>query len=312
MTFSLYAWIGFFLFVAIALALDLGFFHKKEKEMTFREASMMSGIWVILSLLFSIIIYLYAGADKTLEYITGYVVELSLSMDNVFVFVMIFGYFKVPMKYQHRVLFWGILGAIIMRFVMITGGIYLFNKFDWIFYIFGFFLIYTGVHIFLAKDENADVSYDKNAMILWLRKIINISKTNSGNKFFIKEKGKWVATPLFIVLLLVEKTDLVFALDSIPAILAITKDPFIVFTSNIFAILGLRSMYFLLATVIHKFRYLKHGIAVVLVFVGCKMIASMQGIHIQTIYSLSFIIFTLLTAIIFSFLIPTKNTSKAK
>lgn len=305
--FPLSFWIGFFLFVAVALALDLGVFHKKDKAMTFKEASFMSAIWVVLSLLFCLIIYYYAGSQKTLEYITGYVVELSLSMDNVFVFVLIFGYFKVPVQYQHRVLFWGIIGAIVMRFLMITGGIYIFNKFDWIFYIFGFILIYTGVHIFFSQDDHSDVNYDKNKLIVWLRKVIKVTNTLHGNKFFVFENGKWLATPLFVVLLLVEKTDLVFALDSIPAILAITKDPFIVFTSNIFAILGLRSMYFLLATVIHKFQYLKHGIAVVLVFVGCKMIASMRDIHIEIIYSLAFIITTLAVAILASLYMTSKS-----
>lgn len=271
----------------------------------------MSMAWVAASLVFCSIIYSYAGSQKMLEYLTGYVVELSLSMDNVFVFVLIFGYFKVPVQYQHRVLFWGILGAIVMRFIMITGGIYVFSRFEWVFYIFGFVLIYTGVHIFFAQDDNSEVNYDKNKLIVLLRKVIKVSNKLHGNKFFVKEKSKWVATPLFIVLLLVEKTDLVFALDSIPAILAITQDSFIVFTSNIFAILGLRSMYFLLATIIHKFRYLKHGIAVVLVFVGCKMIASMRGIHLDIVYSLLFIVIALGAAIALS-LYATSKQSRVK
>jgi tellurite resistance protein TerC len=300
MTFSLAYWIGFLSFVLIALALDLGVFHKRDKALTFKDAATMSTVWFTLAMIFCVFIRLNTNSQTALEFLTGYIVELSLSMDNVFVFVLIFGYFKIPVKYQHRVLFWGIIGAIVMRFAMITGGIYLFKRFEWIFYIFGAFLIYTGYKIAFSQEKKEEVGEQKNAMISFLSKFFRITPQLEGNKFWVKVKGKWACTPLFIVLLLVEKTDLIFALDSIPAIIAITQDPFIVFTSNIFAILGLRSLYFLLASVIHKFSYLKYGIAIILMFVGFKMLGTVADIHIPVIYSLTFIVLVLSGSIWFS------------
>ncbi len=300
MTFPLTYWFGFILFVFLALAVDLGVFHKRDKALSFKDAAVMTTVWVVLAMLFALMIHVQFSAEKSIEFLTGYIIELSLSMDNVFVFVLIFGYFKIPMQYQHRVLFWGIIGAIVMRFIMITGGVYIFSQFKWIFYGFGAFLIYTGFKIAFAQEKKEEVSEDKNGMLNFLRKFFRVTKELEGNKFWVKVNDKWACTPLFVVLLLVEKTDLIFALDSIPAILAITQDPFIVFTSNIFAILGLRSMYFLLASMIHKFSYLKYGIAIILAFVGFKMIAMMQGIHIETVFSLLFIVTVLGSSIIFS------------
>ena len=300
MTFSLTYWLGFLGFVLVALALDLGVFHKRDKALTFKDAATMSTAWFILAMIFCLIIRLNADSEKALEFLTGYIVELSLSMDNVFVFVLIFGYFKIPMQYQHRVLFWGIIGAIVMRFAMITGGVYIFKQFEWVFYIFGAFLIYTGYKIAFSQEKKEEVGDQKNSMITFLSKFFRITPKLEGNKFWVKVKGKWACTPLFVVLLLVEKTDLIFALDSIPAIIAITQDPFIVFTSNIFAILGLRSLYFLLASVIHKFSYLKYGIAIILIFVGFKMLGTMASIHIPVLYSLAFIISVLGGSIWFS------------
>lgn len=300
MTFPLTYWLGFLSFVLLALAVDLGVFHKRDKVVSFKDASIMSTVWFTFAMIFCFIIYKDSGSQKSLEFLTGYIVELSLSMDNVFVFVLIFGYFKVPAIYQHRVLFWGIIGAIVMRFIMITGGIYIFSKFEWVFYIFGAFLIYTGFKIAVTQEKKEEVSEQKNAMINFLSKFFRITPNFEGHNFWVKVKGKWACTPLFVVLLLVEKTDLVFALDSIPAILAITQDPFIVFTSNIFAILGLRSLYFMLASAIHKFAHLKYGIAIILMFVGFKMLASMQDIHIPTAYSLTVIVLVLASSIMFS------------
>ncbi|MCL4157574.1 UNVERIFIED_CONTAM: hypothetical protein GTU68_045556 [Idotea baltica] len=270
----------------------------------------MTSIWVTSALFFCAAIYLYTGTQQATEFLTGYIIELSLSMDNVFVFIMIFTYFKVPMQYQHRVLFWGILGAVIMRFIMIIGGVYLIHYFEWLFLFLGAFLIYTGYHIAASNHDAQDVKDDKKNIITFLRRFFRITNDFHGDKFFIKHKKKLVATPLFVVLLIVEKTDLIFALDSIPAVLAITRDPFIVFTSNVFAILGLRSMYFLLATIIHKFRFLKYGISIILVFVGIKMILSVIGFKIPTMVSLSLITTTLFASILISVIIPpAKNRS---
>lgn len=298
--FSIYFWIAFLVFVLIALAIDLGVLHKKETTISFKDASLMTTIWAILAMIFCGLIYFYAGFDKAAEFLTGYIVELSLSMDNVFVFIVIFSYFNVPAKYQHRVLFWGIIGAIVMRFIMITGGIYLFSAFDWLFYIFGAFLIFTGIKIAITKQETDEVRTDKNNFINFIKKFMPVSNTLDGHNFFTRVNGKLLATPLFVVLLLVEKTDLIFALDSIPAIIAITQDPFIVFTSNIFAILGLRSLYFLLSDLLDRFTYLKYGIAVVLIFIGCKMILAMRDFHIPTLASLLVILLTLGSSMLYS------------
>lgn len=300
--FSYYFWIGFLVFIVFALAIDLGVAHKKARVLTFKDSSKMVGLWFLLAMMFCGFIFTYAGKTKALEFLTGYVVEFSLSMDNVFVFVLIFKYFKIPPQFQHRVLFWGILGAIIMRFIMITGGIFLFEKFEWIFLIFGIILIYSGYKIAFSHELSSETGMQANGIMKFLGRYFNVTKELHGEKFFAIEKtGRRVITPLFVVLLFIEKTDLIFALDSIPAIIAITKDPFIIFTSNIFAIIGLRSLYFMLANMIERFAYLKYGLAIILVFVGFKMIFGMYDMHLPISLSLLFIVLALGISVIYSF-----------
>ncbi len=263
-------WAAFAAIVTTILALDLGVFHRKAHAVTFREALAWVTVWISLSMLFCAWIWIEFGRTKGLEFLTGYLIEEALSVDNVFVFIVIFSYFGVPAAYQHRVLFWGILGAIVMRATFIFAGVALIQAFHWIIYIFGAILIVTGVKLFLQRE--AEVHPEKNPLFRLFRKFVPSVPEYHGQRFTIVKEGKRYATPLLAVLVSVEATDVVFALDSIPAIFAITKDPFIIYTSNIFAILGLRSMYFLLAGIMDKFRYLKVGLAAVLVFVGVKMI----------------------------------------
>ncbi len=265
-------WIGFNLFVLLMLALDLGVFHRNPHEIKFKEAATWSIIWIGLALLFNYGIYHYFGKVRAIEFLTGYIVEKSLSVDNIFVFILIFSAFHVEEKYQHRVLFWGILGALIMRAIFIFAGVALINKFHWIIYVFGAFLIYTGYKI--ARDKGTKINIDNNPLLNFVRKIIPFTTGYRDGKFFTRESGRLFATPLFLVLILIEFTDLIFAVDSIPAILAITTDPFIVYTSNVFAILGLRSLYFALAGSLKYFTYLHYGLAAILMFVGLKMLIS--------------------------------------
>ncbi len=267
---QIYIWIGFNLFVVLMLALDLGVFHRTAHEVKMKEALTWSAIWIALAMIFNVVIYYWKGQDVALEFLAGYVIEKSLSVDNIFVFVLIFTYFNVPAKYQHRVLFWGILGALIMRAIFIAAGVTLIEKFHWIIYVFGIFLVITGIK--MAVNRGTKIDPEKNVAVKFFKKFFPVSNEYHGSKFWIKQTGKWVATPLFIVLLLVEFTDLIFAVDSIPAILAVTKDPFIVYTSNVFAILGLRSLYFALAGLMHWFTYLHYGLAAILIFVGIKML----------------------------------------
>jgi tellurite resistance protein TerC len=267
---QIYIWIGFNLFVVLMLALDLGVFHRNAHEVKMKEALTWSAIWIALAMIFNVVIYYWKGQEVALEFLAGYVIEKSLSVDNIFVFVLIFTYFNVPAKYQHRVLFWGILGALIMRAIFIAAGITLIEKFHWIIYVFGIFLVITGIK--MAVNKGTKIDPEKNVAVKFFKKFFPVSNEYHGSKFWIKQTGKWVATPLFIVLLLVEFTDLIFAVDSIPAILAVTNDPFIVYTSNVFAILGLRSLYFALAGLMHWFTYLHYGLAAILIFVGIKML----------------------------------------
>lgn len=312
MEFSFHFWLGFFIFVAIALILDLGVLNRHSKTISFKQASNMTAIWVLLASIFCTFIYYVSNKQKALEFITGYIVELSLSMDNVFVFVLIFSYFKIPQQHQHRVLFWGIIGAILMRFVMITGGVYLVHYFEWLFYIFGIILIVSGIKIAISKDEQDDIDLEKNWIVRFLKKYSRFTTKLHDEKFIVKQKGVFYFTPLFLVLIFTEKADLIFALDSIPAILAISKDTFIIFTSNIFAILGLRSLYFLLANIIDKFGYLKYGIAAILVFIGFKMILAETGFQISVLYSLLFILIALTSSIVLSIFLIKDNKSKSK
>ena len=295
---------GFTLFVLGTLALDLGVFHRKAHAVQPKEAGVWVAIWTALSFVFAGILFFWKGHEQALLFVTGYLVELSLSADNIFVIVMIFGYFAVPPKYQHRVLFWGILGALIMRGAFIGMGAFLIDKFHWIMYVFGAFLVVTGIKMAMRQDEEFDA--EKNVVMRTARRFLRVTNQYDGQKFFTREMGVRVATPLFLVLLLVEFTDLVFAVDSIPAIFAVTTDPFLVYTSNVFAILGLRSMYFLLAGVVNKFVYLKYGLSAILTFVGIKMLITYWEIHIPIPYSLGFIVLALATTIAASFLFPPK------
>ncbi len=270
MSTELLLWLGFGLFLVVMLALDLGVFHKNSHVIEFKEAITWSSIWIGLALVFNVGVFYFAGKAKGLEFFTGYLIEKSLSIDNVFIIALIFTYFNVPREYQHRVLFWGVIGALIMRAILIAVGAALITEFTWIIYIFGAFLIFTGFKMYFQKDHK--INPDKNPLVRLSKKLIPVTDQYNKEKFFVIKDDKRYATPLFLVLLLVETTDLIFAVDSIPAIFAISKDPFIVFTSNAFAILGLRSLYFALAGVIHKFYYLKAGLSVILIFVGIKML----------------------------------------
>ncbi|HLN52832.1 MAG TPA: TerC family protein [Lentimicrobium sp.] len=269
---NIWWWVGFNLFVLLMLAIDLGIFHRKAHEIKFREAITWTFVWIVLALIFNYGILHYLGKVPAVEFLTGYIIEKSLSIDNIFVFILIFSSFGVPPAYQHRVLFWGVIGALLMRAAFIFAGITLIEKFHWIIYIFGIFLIFTGVKI--AVNKGTKVNIEDNLVLKITRKIIPVTSSYHGPAFFSRINMKWVATPLFLVLLLIEFTDVIFAVDSIPAILAITKDPFIVYTSNVFAILGLRSLYFALAGSLKFFTYLHYGLALILVFVGIKMTIS--------------------------------------
>ena len=280
------------------LAIDLGIFNKKAHSIKNKEALMWSGIWISLALIFNAGVFYFLGNQKGLEFLTGYVLEYSLSVDNIFVFVLLLTYFKVPTRYQHKVLFWGIIGAFIMRGILIAIGASLIIHFHFVIIIFGVFLVVTGVRMAFQKSDK--IQPNKNPIVKFIRKVFPISDEYVKGKFFVRMKSGIMATPLLIVLVIVETTDLVFALDSIPAILAITQDTFIVFTSNAFAILGLRSLYFALAGLIDKFRYLKFGLSVVLTFIGIKMLLT-DFVHISTISSLMIITIVLGLSILISF-----------
>lgn len=298
-------WIGFNLFVILMLALDLGVFHRKQHTVKVKEALIWSGIWIALALLFNVGIYFTLGQQKALEFLTGYVVEKSLSIDNLFVFILLFGFFKVESKLQHRVLFWGVLGAIVLRAIFIFAGVALINQFHWIIYIFGAFLVYTGIKM-LFEDEDNEVHPDKNPVVKWIKRIYPVASNDEKGSFFRRIDKKLHITPLFIVLLLIEVSDLIFAVDSIPAILSISNDTYIVFTSNIFAIMGLRSLYFAVSEVMGLFRYLKFGLAAILSFVGIKMcISSIYEIPISV--SLLFILGTITISVTLSKLIPAEE-----
>ena len=276
----IWLWVGFNVFVLAMLALDLGVFHRKAHAVSGKEALTWSLVWISLSLVFNTVIYFfwdrmapnsaYTNSEAALAFFTGYLIEKSLSVDNIFVFILIFSFFAVPAAYQHRVLFWGILGALIMRGTLIAVGAALLHEFHWIIYVFGAFLIFTGIRMAWHHEEN--LQPDKNPVVKFFRRFMPVTENFEKDQFFIRRAGKLFATPLFLILLVVESTDLIFAVDSIPAIFAVTQDPFIVYTSNVFAILGLRALYFLLANVMDQFQYLKFGLSAVLVFIGVKMV----------------------------------------
>ena len=299
-----YVWAGFIAFVIILLALDLGVFHRKLHEVKIKEALIWSAVWISLALIFNYGIYVFMGKEKALEFLAGYLIEKSLSVDNLFVFIMVFSYFKVNPIFQHKVLFWGILGALIMRAAFIFAGVALITKFHWIIYIFGAFLIFTGIKMLIQKE--GEISPDKNPLVRLFKKFFPVTDQMHGDKFFVKLNSKTVATPLFIVLLVVEFTDLIFAVDSIPAILAISNDTFIIFTSNVFAILGLRALYFALAGITKYFHYLKYGLSAILVFVGAKMVIA-DLYKIPILYSLLTILGILFVSILFSIIFPNKE-----
>jgi tellurite resistance protein TerC len=264
-----WAWVGFLGFVLAMLALDLGVFHRHAHAVRMKEAAAWSAVWVTLALAFALVVRRVAGPQAGLEFLTGYFIEKALSVDNIFVFVVVFGALGIPATHQHRVLYWGILSALVLRGAMIVGGAALLARFHWLVYVFGVFLVVTGVKLFVQR--NAHETREDGVLVRWVRRLVPTSATLDGQRFFTVENGRRLATPLFLALVLVELSDVIFAVDSIPAIFAVTLDPFIVFTSNVFAILGLRSLFFLLAGVVDRFEYLKVGLAAVLVFVGVKM-----------------------------------------
>jgi len=307
-------YLGFTLFVLLMLAIDLGVFHRKAHSVSIRESLAWVVVWVSLAMLFNLGIYMgWIGeispgdrSRKAVEFLTGYVVEYSLSMDNLFLFVLFFRYFSVPTEYQHRVLFWGILGALIMRGIMIAVGAALIARFFWILYVFGVFLIYSGIRIVLKTEEKVDP--DHNMAVRIFRKFFPVTKVLHGDRFWVRIDGRWVATPLAVLLVCIEVTDLVFAVDSIPAIFAITLDPFIVYTSNVFAILGLRSLYFALAGAFNAFVYLKYGLGFILFFIGVKILLGHTQYKIEPADSLAVVGLALATSVIASFLFPPRKS----
>jgi len=281
-------WGGFVALVLALLALDLGVFHRKDRAISAREALSWTVVWIGLSLVFNALIWWRFGPAPALDFLTGYLIEKSLSVDNLFVFVIVFATFRIPPVYQHRVLFWGILTAIVLRAGMIVGGTALLQRFSWLIYVFGAFLVLTGIRLFVHKDA-AEHHPERTWAFRALRRVIPSTSRIEGPHFVVKEAGRWVATPLFLALALIELSDVVFAVDSIPAIFGVTLDPFIVFTSNIFAILGLRSLYFAMASLLGRFQYLHVGLAAVLVFIGVKMTAS-GVVHLHSLVSLAVVV----------------------
>jgi tellurite resistance protein TerC len=302
---DMYFWVGFHVLIFIMLALDLGVFNRKSHVVSMKEALSWSGVWIAIAMLFNVFIYQYhGGSQPAIEFLTGYVLELSLSVDNLFVFLLLFSYFKVPSDYQHKVLFWGILGAQIMRALFIGIGAALIAKFSWILYGFGAFLVYTGIK--MAFDKGEEIEPEANPVVKIFKRFFPVSNEYHGSDFFTKINGRTHATVLFIVLLIVEATDLVFAVDSIPAVFAVTQNPLIVYTSNILAILGLRSMYFALAGIMNLFHYLKLGLAIILSFIGVKMLIA-DFYHMPTAVALGFVAFVLAASVIASLLFPKKD-----
>lgn len=301
-------WIGFNLFVVLMLTLDLCVFHRKAHEVKIKEALAWSFFWISLALIFCGGIYYFRGPDLALKFFTGYLIEESLSVDNLFVFLVIFNYFRVPAAYQHRVLFWGIVGALMMRGIFILAGVALIHRFHWLIYVFGAFLIYTGFKLLAGKDE--EVHPERNIFLKLFRRLMPITNHYEGQKFFLRKEGRLFATPLVVVLLVIESTDVLFAVDSVPAVLSISTDPFIVYTSNIFAILGLRSLFFALAGLMKLFKYLHYGLGIILGFVGIKMLIS-HWYHIPIGIALGFIAAALAICILASCL-RMKNEGEGK
>lgn len=303
---SLGVWIAFVVFILVVLLLDLGVFHKKSHTVGFKESIIWSGVWIALAMAFSVIILYWRGQEDFMFFLTGYVIEKSLSVDNLFVFLLIFSFFKIPNQYQHKVLFYGILGALVMRAFFIWAGISVLERFEWVIYIFGAFLVFSGIKMLMPHGDEHDL--EKSWVIVWTKKIFPTTPHFHEDKFFVKLAGKWMITPLFITLIFVEFSDLVFAIDSIPAIIGITNDPFLVFTSNVFAILGLRSLYFALKGFADMFHYLKYGLAFILMFIGVKMLI-MHWFHMPVQITMAVIFSILMISVLASII---SNNRKKK
>ncbi len=306
---SLLLWGLFNVFIVAMLIVDLMVFHQKEHEETIKEALIWTGVWIALACVFGVGVYYFMGSSTALDYFTGYLIEKSLSVDNIFVFLLVFSYFNVPAKYQHKVLFWGIFGALVMRLFFIFTGVALLERFEWIIYVFGAFLVITGIRLALEKDK--EVHPERNPILKLSRRFIPMTRSYHGSKFFIRKMGRWIATPMFVVLIVIESTDLIFAVDSIPAILAITRDEFIIYSSNAFAILGLRALYFALSGIMRLFYYLHYGLSLILVFVGVKMLIA-DIYHIPTPWALAFVAGTLTVSVIISIMLPRPEEADEK
>lgn len=306
---SVWEWLAFFAIIGFMLILDLGVFHKKSHKVSIKESLAWTGVWISLAMLFNVWVYYKMGHQKGIEFFTGYIIEKALSVDNIFVISLIFTYFRVPAQYQHRVLFWGVLGALFFRIIFIYAGVALISKFNWMIYVFGVFLVYTGIK--MLKDEEKHIEIEANPMIKFVKKFWKISPNFDGENFRTTINGVKHFTPLFLVLIMIETTDIIFAVDSIPAILAITPDPYIVFTSNVFAILGLRSLYFALNGIMEMFEYINYALSGILVFVGIKMIVA-GWYHIPTIISISVILGLLISSVVASIYFPRKNKKLPK
>lgn len=298
---SLTLWIVFNVFILAMLVVDLVVFNRKPHEISIKESLVWTGIWVLLAIIFGTGLYFFMSPAASLDYFTGYLIEKSLSVDNIFVFLLIFTYFGVDAKYQHKVLFWGIFGALVFRFIFIFAGVALLEQFHWIIYVFGAFLVFTGLKLGLEKDK--EIHPNKNPVLKLVRRFIPITKNFYGQQFFIKRGSRIIATPMFVVLIVIETTDVIFALDSIPAIMAITRDTFLIYSANAFAILGLRALYFALSGVMRLFHYLHYGLAFILVFIGIKMLLE-NVIHIPTLFTLGVIVITLTLSVLASILFP--------
>lgn len=303
---SLGVWTAFVAFILGVLALDLGVFHKKSHTVGFKESIIWSAVWIALALAFSVVITYWHGHEDSMLFLTGYVIEKSLSVDNLFVFLLIFSYFQVPNQYQHKILFYGILGALIMRALFIGAGIALIREFSWVLYIFGGFLVFSGIKMLMPGHDDADL--ENNKIIAWTKRVLPCSPQMDGDKFFTKINNKWHVTPMFITLVFVEFSDVVFAIDSIPAIIGITDDPFLVFSSNVFAILGLRSLYFALKGFADMFQYLKVGLSFILIFIGVKMLIA-KWYHMPVWITMTFIFTVLIGSMVFS-LYANRNNKK--
>jgi len=306
---TIWLWVGFNIFVLAMLALDLGVFHRKAHALSLKEASIWSVVWITLAMVFNAGLYLFAGPEPALQFFTGYLIEKSLSVDNIFIFLLLFTFFKVPAAYQHRVLYWGILGALIMRGTLIAVGVALIESFHWIIYLFGAFLIFTGIRMGFHKE--IEVHPENDLLLKFIRRFVPVTENYEHDRFFVRRAGQVMVTPLLLVLLVIDTTDLIFAVDSIPAVFAVTRDPFLVYTSNIFAILGLRSLYFVFAGIMEKFYYLKLGLSVILTFVGVKMVLA-DVFSLPTALSLVVIAVVLTIAIVASIVRTRHQAAKSR